>query len=120
MVMTISGVNIIPYIAYGGVQWHRSDIDRSGAGRSIDDGYVIRDRVAVKARFDVTCRPLKASQLSIVLQSIQPEYCTVRYTDPVTNSVKTSQFYSNDFPAPHAMDDIGGVEWWGGLTFPPI
>lgn len=119
MVMKVGNLDLIPFIAYGGVQWQRSDIDGSNAGRMLD-GSMTRDRVAIKIRFDITCRPLTAVEQALVLSAIEPEFVSVIYTDPVTNTTKTGTFYANNFPSTFAMVDRNGVEWWSGLTFPLI
>ncbi len=119
MVMEINGFDIVPYIAFQGLKWQRSDIDGPNAGRNMS-GDTIRDRIAIKIRWDVTCRPLTSSELSKILQSIEPEFVTVTYTDPVTNSVKSDQFYSNNFPVSYLIKRPNGTELWGGLTFPLI
>lgn len=69
MVLKIDGTDIVPYIAYGGVKWQRSDVDGEGAGRMLD-GTLERNRMATKIRLDVTCRPLKSAEASIVLSAI--------------------------------------------------
>lgn len=119
MVLTVNGVDMTPFAAYAGLQWQRADVDGEGAGRVLS-GTMIRDRKAIKIRMDVTCRPITAEEQSIILQAIEPEYVTVRYTDPVTNTVKTGTFYSNNIPSTYAMKDRYGKEWWSGLTFPLI
>ena len=119
MVFEIDGVNMLPYIAYGGLQWQRSDIDGENGGRTLD-GNMTRDRLAIKIRWDVTCRPLKSSEISKVLTAIEPEYITLRYTNPVLNTESVAQFYSNNIPASFCMKDRTGTEWWQGLTFPVI
>lgn len=118
MVFEINGTDITPYIAYGGLQWQRADVDGDNAGRMLS-GDMRRDRIAIKIRWDVTCRPLKASELATILRLVEPEYVTLRYTDPVTNSVKSDTFYSNNIPATFGFIR-SGVEWWQGLTFPLI
>ena len=62
MTLTVAGIDMIPYIAYGGLQWQRADVDGEAAGRALN-GDMIRDRVAVKIRWDITCRPLRADEL---------------------------------------------------------
>ncbi len=119
MVFKINGVDITPYIAFGGLQWQRADIDGENAGRMLN-GDMVRDRVAIKIRWDVTCRPLKSEEIATVLQLVEPEYVSVQYTDPATNSTKTNMFYSNNIPASYAIRHKDGTEWWGGLTFPLI
>ena len=44
MVLKIDGTDIVPYIAYGGVKWQRSDVDGEGAGRMLD-GTLERNRM---------------------------------------------------------------------------
>ena len=118
MVFTVNGVDMIPYIALEGLEYQRQDLDGPTAGRAMD-GTMYRDRITTKFRFDVTCRPLTAEEAAIVLSAIYPEYVSVTYTDPMTNSVKSSTAYSNNVPAQYLMN-INGKEYWGGITFPII
>ena len=113
-----SAVDMTPYIASGGVKWSRSDIDSPSTGRTLD-GLMHRGRVATKIRLDITCRPLKASELSIVLTAIYPEYVTVTYTDPMSGTV-TKTMYSNNNPASYLFKRPDGTEWWSGITFPLV
>lgn len=118
MILEIDGVNIVPYIAYGGVQWQRSDVDGDGAGRDLN-GDLRRNRVSTKRRLDITCRPLKANEAKIVLTAIMPEWVTVRYTDPQAGVV-TRKMYANNHPASYLLKRRNGDELWGGITFPLI
>lgn len=118
MVLKIDGVDILPYVEHQGIKWQRSDLDSEGSGRTMD-GVMHRGRVATKIRLDVTCRPLKTEEASIVLNAILPEYITVEYTDPMSGLV-TKTMYSNNNPATHMLIQQDGVEWWNGITFPLI
>lgn len=118
MTLTIDGTDIVPYIAFSGLKWQRSDIDAPDAERTMD-GVMHRGRVATKIRWDVTCRILKSDELAIVLSAIMPEYVEVTYTDPVTNTDVTKTMYSNNHPASFLMIK-NGVEYWNGVTFPLI
>lgn len=119
LVLEIDGFNIVPYISFGGIKWQRSDVDGEGAGRTLD-GKLRRNRVATKRRLDITCRPLNAAETSKVLTAIMPEWVSVRYTDPQTNSIATRKMYSNNNPATFQMKQRNGDELWGGITFPLI
>lgn len=119
MVLEIDGVNIVPYIAYGGVKWQRTDVDGEGAGRDLS-GDLRRNRVATKRRMDITCRLLKLQEASTVLTSIMPEWVTVRYTDPQSGREETRTMYSNNNPASFQIRKPDGTEWWSGVTFPLI
>lgn len=115
----INGFDITPYIAFGGLAWQRADVDGPNAGRE-QDGTLVRDRIAIKIRWDVTCRPLTGAELSRILTAIEPEWVTLEYDDPVTNTVKTAQFYSNNIPATFGLQRKDGTVIWTGVTFPLI
>ena len=118
MYLTINGVNMVPYIAYGGLKWSRNDIDSPNTGRAMN-GLMYRGRVATKIRLDVTCRLLKQSELQTVLNTILPEYVTVVYDDPMYGRV-TKTMYSNNNPAVYQLHKNDGTEWWSGVTFPLV
>ena len=111
-------IDITDYIAFGGFKWERYDIESPDAGRTLD-GIMHRGRVATKIRNDITCRPLKSTELSIVLNLILPETISVKYTDPMSGSV-TKTMYSNNNPASYLIKKKNGTEWWSGVTFPLI
>lgn len=119
MTLTVSGVDMTPYIARNGLKWQRADVDGPNAGRLMN-GDMERDLVATKIRFDVTCRPLTGAELARILQAINGEYVTVRYTNPMTNGVTTGTFYSNNYPATLIGTVLNGQEYWSGLTFPLV
>lgn len=56
MILKIGNLDMIPYVARGGIKWQRSDIEGENAGHMLN-GTMRRDRIAVKIRLDVTCRP---------------------------------------------------------------
>lgn len=119
MILTINGVDVTPYIAYQGLKWSRNDVEAANAGR-LQNGEMQRDRVAIKYRFDVTCRPLTADEQATILTLIEPQYVEVVYTDPKTNSTNYGKFYSNNIPSTFCMVDSRGTEWWMGLAFPLV
>lgn len=120
MDLIVNGVDLTPYIFKQGVKWSRNDIDGPNAGRTQNDGDMIRDRRAIKTRLDVTCRPMTTEECRIVLQAIRPEYVTVRYLDPMEGEVVTKKMYSSNVPATFLMTRPDGTEWWTGITFPLV
>ena len=118
MTLTIDGIDMVPYIAYGGLKWQRNGIDAPNTGRAID-GLMYRGRVATKIRLDVTCKLLEAEDLRVVLNTIQPEYVTVTYDDPMLGTV-TKTMYSNNNPAVYQLHKNDGREFWSGVTFPLV
>lgn len=119
MTLTINGIDMTPYIAFGGVKWTRSDIDSPNTGRTMD-GTMHRGRVTTKIRLDVTCRPLELTESAIVLSAIYPEYVTVTYTDPMLGRDVTKTMYSNNNPATFCIHRRDGRELWNGITFPLV
>lgn len=117
MTLTINGYDITKYIAKGGIKWQRQDVDVD-AGRTLD-GLMHRGRVATKIRLDVTCRPLTMAETRDLLPRLLPESVTVSYDDPMYGVV-TKQMYANNHPAEYLMRNVGGVEYWDGVTFPLI
>ena len=120
MRVSINGKDITKYIAFQGFQWQRSDVDGPNAGRSLDNAYLFRDRVATKIRLDITCRPLTDAEASEVLKLIQPEFVHVTYYDPQEGAEVTKEMYSNNIPASFLIARSDGTAYWGGITFPLI
>ena len=118
MTLIIGNVNIVPFIAQGGLKWQRNDIDAPNTGRTLD-GTMQRGRVTTKIRLDVTCRPLKASELRTILNAIYPEYVSVIYDDPMYGRV-TKTMYSNNNPASYLIPQSDGDDLWTGVTFPLV
>jgi len=118
MVLKINGTDIVPYIGYRGLKWQRNDVDGPDAGRTMDSK-MHRMRVGTKIRMDITCRPLKADELKIVLNAILPEYVQVEYDDPMYGRV-TKQMYANNNPASYLILKDDGTEYWDNITFPLV
>ena len=119
MIFKIDDVDITPYIAFSGIKWSRNDVDGPNAGR-MQNAEMVRDRIATKYRWDITCRPLTAAEQSTVLQLIQPEFVYVTYTDPLDRITKTGVYYSNNFPSTFLIRRTNGEEIWTGLAFPLV
>ena len=113
--------DITPYIAFGGLKWSRNDVDGDSTGRMIEDGNMFRDRIATKYRWDITCRPITASEQALILTLIQPVFVECKYTDPLTNTVvEDVEYYANNFPSTFCIARDDGTEIWSGLAFPLI
>ena len=119
MVFQINSVDLTPSIAFSGIKWSRSEGDGPNAGR-MQNAEMVRDRIATKYRWDITCRPLTATEQATILQLIQPEFVYLTYTDPLDGVVKTGQYYSNNFPSTYSMQRPNGEEIWTGLAFPLV
>lgn len=118
MVFEIDGVDMTPYIAFNGIKWQRYDIDSPNTGRAMN-GLMYRGRVSTKIKLEIKCRPLKATELSIVLNAVLPEYVSVTYDDPMEGRV-TKTMYSNNNPASYYMLKPNGTEYWTEVSFPLV
>ena len=118
MRVIVDGTDITNYIGYNGLKWQRNDIDSPNTGRDMS-GTMHRGRVSTKIRLDITCRPLYAMELRVLLNLIYQEYVTVTYDDPMEGSV-TKIMYSNNNPAAYQGMNKDGRELWTGVTFPLI
>ena len=118
MTFTINGIDMTPYVAYGGFKWQRYDIDSPDTGRAMN-GLMYRGRVSTKIKLEITCTPLKTDELRVVLNTILPEYVTVTYDDPMYGIV-TKTMYSNNNPASFLIKKPNGDEYWSGISFPLV
>ena len=116
---TGSYTDLAPYLAHQGLKWSRNDIDSSDAGRDAT-GALHRARVALKIRLDCTCRPLTDSELTTLLQKIQPEWLQVQYYDVQAGATVTKKMYSNNIPATFLFQRGANTQYWTGVTFPLI
>ena len=118
MLLKINGTDITPLIAAGGFKWQRNDLESPDAGRTLD-GIMHRGRVTTKIRLDITCRPLSALELKLLLRIIINEYVSVEYDDPMSGR-EYKTMYSNNNPATCLIVHSDGTETWDEVTFPLI
>ena len=118
MEVWINGTNITNYIAYQGVKWSRNDVDGPNAGRNMV-GSMVRDRVSIKIRLDIKCRPLTGAEHQLVLNLLMPEFVTVMYDDPMYGRV-TKIMYANNNSSEFCIKKSDKLEYWHNVTFPLI
>lgn len=115
----INGFEITDFIAFGGWQRERSDVDGPEAGRTLD-AKMHRARVATKMRYNVTCRPLRAGELASLERLIMPEYVTVKVVGDPYYGTWEKICYVNNTSSQFLILKKNGEQWWGGITFPII
>lgn len=118
MEATVSGVNILPYIAENGIEVTLRAIDGDEAGRTMDS-VMWRDLKAYKLDISITCRPLPLIDAMRVCTAIMPEYVPFTVVTPFTGRI-SAQFYSNNIPALCASVGEHGETLWNGIKFPLI
>lgn len=116
--IAINGTDITDWIAENGIKWTRNDLDGPNAGRTLS-GLMIRDRVAIKIKLQITCKDLNGAQLNTLLNLIEPVFVSVTYEDPLYGNV-TKTMYSNNNAATLGRVDTSGVRRWNSISFPLI
>ena len=102
-------------IGFGGVKCSRNDVDGPNAGRNMQ-GDMIRDRVAIKHRWDVT---LTGAIRSINAQALFNLTLPVSFyikTDFPTGSMSVYHVYSNNNPVQFCIKRPDGTEYYSGAT----
>jgi len=69
MIVKIGNTDISDYLALNGLTYTRNDIDGPNAGRALD-GTMYRDRVAIKAKYEINCRPLTTAEKNTLFNLI--------------------------------------------------
>jgi hypothetical protein len=90
------------------------DID-NGSARAAS-GLMVRTRIAVKRKFEMTWNYLSKSDLAALLGKIADTSFEVEYVDPETGGVRTGEFYVGDRTV-SAIDYISGVIRWKDISF---
>ena len=119
MVFKINGVNCLPFLEDEGFAWKRNDVESPNSGRITMDAQMVRGRIAIKKRLDVSCKELSTSDTMTLLNLIRPEFVEVEYTDPMDGLVVTTM-YSNNVPATVMVINEDGNPVWKGIKFPLI
>ncbi|MGN0546878.1 MAG: DUF6711 family protein [Acutalibacteraceae bacterium] len=116
----IDGVKLdgttLPEIAHEGATFSIQDIDSSNSGRNAY-GSMIRDRVAVKVKWQLSFPPMSQAKLSALLKAVSSESFQFTYPDPTSSSgVITKNCYVGDRTAP-LYSLIDGVMLWKNVSF---
>lgn len=90
-----------------------SDID--GSTERNANGTLIRDRIAVKRKLNMTWNALTPQEMSSLLKAVQDPFFTVEYPDPMTGNNQTKTMYVGDRNAP-MYRNLNGAILWQGLT----
>lgn len=88
-----------------------SDVDGE-TGRNAN-GYIIRDRIAVKRKLECEWGLLTQSEIQTLLNAVSSEFFNVQYPDPQTG-LTTKTFYVGDRTAP-AYSWNNKLKPWSGL-----
>ena len=114
---TVNGVNLVPYIAFQGLEYQLSDIDDPDTGRMMD-GTMRRGKIADKDKWKLRFRSdLTTAEISTILTAVTHQYVTATYLSPRTNTVITKTLYVGDRTAAHCIQREDGRILWKDLAF---
>lgn len=123
LTLKIGGIDLLPFVADGGIEWNRNDVDSSNAGE-MQDGTVRRDRKIMRRKMTITMNSLTTAEMKIVQQAIYPQWVTVEFLDPLEGAVITRTFYSNNVACTaarqHTRQDGTKEVIWRAFSFPLI
>lgn len=90
-------------------------MDLSKAERNAN-GTMIIERIATKRKIELSWNYLSRTQLSSVLNMVNPVFFTVGYQDPMTGASRSGTFYVGDRSA-SVIDFIAGVPRYKDVKF---
>ena len=111
----INGLDILPYIAQGGLKITQNDVDSPQAGRTLD-GKMHRGKVTSKIKFEIQCIPLSPIDVSRIYSVLDHEYVTVT-TDISPVGADTLEMYNSTRPASCLIVDSDDIAKWDGINF---
>lgn len=79
-------------------------------------GDLVRDRIATKRKLECEWGPLDPSEISQILQAVQPIFFQCEFPDPLEGMLITKTMYAGDKSTP-MYTHINGVPKWRGLSF---
>lgn len=111
-------VNIVPYIAYQGLTGSLNSVDGTNAGRVIENALMTRDLLAYKHKWEITTRPIKLSEATMIEELLMPEFFKVNtdYYSPGTDRQYT--VYANNMTKAYVINKTG--EPLVKLSFPIV
>lgn len=111
-------VDISDLIAFQGWTEKRNDIDGPNAGRN-QQGTMIRDRVAIKARYDVNCVAMTSDQVDLLNSLLYPSQFYMRFKRETDISWTQKLVYSNNYSWQYCQK-IRGIDYYFNFSFPFI
>lgn len=114
---TVNGVDILPYIADGGLVIEENDLDADGSGRTLD-GVMHRTRVATKDKHTVKCMPLSTTDANTVLGAISGSaFVSVRTNVHPKYGLFSGTMYNSSRTASVLRLDENGDAMWDNISF---
>jgi hypothetical protein len=115
--MAILQINKIDIADPQTLQWDLYDLDsEDGAGRN-QEGYMFRDRVAVKRKLNCTWAAMTNEEISALLKAMDDVFFTIRYPDAHDGTYREGEFYVGDRSTPlYVWNNEKQKYLWEGLS----
>lgn len=104
------------YVADGGLQPSRNDLDADGSGRNLIDGLMYRTRIATKLKWTVTFLRLDESVMAQLIADLDSTYVSITTLDSKTNRNVTRTYYCSTINE-GVQRYKGGRTVYDGVTF---
>lgn len=98
-----------PYLAPGGFEWRRIDIDVSGS--TTLGGRTHTVRIREKQGVKLTFRGMKQNEISEVLGWFKAKYVLIRFVNPETQDVEVHTMKTGNAAASHQAQQRYAVIW---------
>lgn len=115
--VALDGISL-PEIAFGGASCTVSDVDSAQSGRN-QNGEMIRDRVAVKIKWQLSFPPLTPNLMKNLLNAVSAPSFSFTYPDPRSGTTSTGMFYVGDRTTP-VYSEVEGLPFWENISFSVI
>lgn len=79
-------------------------------------GDMIKEHIATKGKLELSWSYLSAADLALIFTAVMPNFFSVTYLDPQTNTMRTGTFYSGDRNA-GMIDFKNGIARYKDIKF---
>lgn len=108
--------NYLPEPAHGGAIFSVQDVDSAETGRN-QNGEMIRERVAIKIKWQLTFPPLNRAKCSALLNALSGVTFEFSYPDPYkATGLTTKTCYVGDRTTP-IYSTASGMPMWENMSF---
>ena len=111
----VNNVDMLPYIADGGIDWDEEDIDADGSGRRLNTASMDREIVAAKEYITLNFRPLSVAESQIVLRAASAAKFVTIYTNihPKYGTIMKSMYNAKRHAVIKYLREDNEMQWSG-------
>lgn len=115
--MAVLQINKIDIADPQELTWDIYDLDsEDGAGRN-QEGYMFRDRIAVKRKLNCKWGAMEPEEMSVLLKAMDDVFFTMRYPDAHDGTYREGEFYVGDRSTPlYVWNNEKQKYLWEGLS----